>query len=604
MGKVLQLFDGLKNVVTGLGVPGFDKNANASWSHTPLAREQLAAAYKSNYLASRIVDTVANDSVRNGRQWELGADDVAKIEAVEREVKLFPYLRKTSIRSRLFGGAAIFIGTGAEELSEPLDVDREDLQYLTCLSRRVLTAGMPERDVRSSDFGRPAHYDMTSGTGVTLRIHPSRLVRMVGVDDPDDDLGYDAHQGWGYSVLEPVNCAVQDAIAANMNVAHLINEANVDVFGIKHFTEGLARGGKEYEQAVVSRMQLTQQAKSVTRAILMDQEDSYDRKQTGFANLDRIMVQFLQIVAGASGIPATRLLGIAPGGLNSTGDADERIYFDQVAQDQNLVLTPALQNLDALIVKRALGSPTDEASYAWSPLRQMTEQERADIADKLTSAGQKMAVTGAFTSEEIRAGVSSGLTTSGAMPGLEQAMADTEDGDGFDLGGDDPNAPVTDAAPRTLYVRRDVVNAAEIIAWAKGQGFKTTLPADDMHVTIAFSRAPVDWMKVGQSWDEEHTVAAGGPRIMEGLGANGEAKVLLFSNTELQWRHEQMKRAGASWDWPEYQPHITISYDPDAPDLDDVEPYAGRIVLGPEKFQEIDDGWRSKIKEDSVSEND
>lgn len=156
------------------------------------------------------------------------------------------------------------------------------------------------------------------------------------------------------------------------------------------------------------------------------------------------------------------------------------------------------------------------------------------------------------------------------------------------------NGQTADAAPRTLYVRRDVANAAEIIAWAKGQGFKTTLPADDLHVTIAYSRNPVDWMAMGSAWDDEVKIPKGGPRLMEKFG---EARVLLINSNMLRWRHSEMVEAGATWDHPEYQPHITISYDPEAPDLADVEPYQGEIILGPEIFQEVKEDWPAGLKE-------
>ena len=143
-----------------------------------------------------------------------------------------------------------------------------------------------------------------------------------------------------------------------------------------------------------------------------------------------------------------------------------------------------------------------------------------------------------------------------------------------------------DATPRTLYVHRRVENASDLIARAKSQGFKNTLPADDMHVTVAYSRTPVDWMAAGEAWDEKVEIASGGPRVMEQFG---EARVLLFASSSLKWRHDQFKEVGASWDHPEYQPHITISYDPDSPDLDNVEPYKGKIVLGPEVFSEVEE---------------
>jgi hypothetical protein len=155
------------------------------------------------------------------------------------------------------------------------------------------------------------------------------------------------------------------------------------------------------------------------------------------------------------------------------------------------------------------------------------------------------------------------------------------------------------AEPRTLYVRRDVVNAAEIIKWAKAQGFKTTLPASDMHVTVAYSHAPVDWMQMGESWysnkDGKLEVAPGGARLVEQFDKG--AVVVLFNSSELTWRHMAMRERGATWEHDEYQPHITITYEPGDVDLAKVEPYRGKIVLGPEIFEEIEEDWADGIVE-------
>src|SRR5690606_15495051 len=75
-----------------------------------------------------------------------------------------------------------------------------------------------------------------------------------------------------------------------------------------------------------------------------------------------------------------------------------------------------------------------------------------------------------------------------------------------------------DAAPRTLYVRRDVLNVAAIQKWGAGQGFTDIVP--DLHVTVAYSRKPVDWFKVGTSWTEKIEIV-GGPRLMESMGPDG-----------------------------------------------------------------------------------
>lgn len=61
--------------------------------------------------------------------------------------------------------------------------------------------------------------------------------------------------------------------------------------------------------------------------------------------------------------------------------------------------------------------------------------------------------------------------------------------------------------------------------------------------------------------------------------------VLLFASSQLCWRHEEIIRAGASHDYPDYTPHISLTKT--YVDLSKVVPYRGRIVLGPEIFEEV-----------------
>jgi len=105
---------------------------------------------------------------------------------------------------------------------------------------------------------------------------------------------------------------------------------------------------------------------------------------------------------------------------------------------------------------------------------------------------------------------------------------------------------VQDAAPRTLYISRKLLNADEVIRWARGQGIETTLPAEDMHVTIALSRIPVDWMDVPRDWstDEKgrYVIPPGGARLIERF--DGGALVLLFKDEHFEWRHKSIRDAG------------------------------------------------------------
>src|SRR5690606_23905063 len=161
------------------------------------------------------------------------------------------------------------------------------------------------------------------------------------------------------------------------------------------------------------------------------------------------------------------------------------------------------------------------------------EKEQADIFKTKADGARALAGTGTspplMPIEALSDALVNTFIEDGSLPGLEAAieeygkLSEQEEDKGdveASLAPANENEP-TDrrklqvakgAAPRTLYVSRKVTNAAAIIRWAKSQGFETTLPASDLHCTIAFSRTPVDWFAVGESWSSELKISAGGPR--------------------------------------------------------------------------------------------
>lgn len=133
-----------------------------------------------------------------------------------------------------------------------------------------------------------------------------------------------------------------------------------------------------------------------------------------------------------------------------------------------------------------------------------------------------------------------------------------------------------------MYASRPVTNAAEIAKWARSQGFTDVV--DDMHVTLAYSRDPVD---MGAAGNDRRVVSIdGGKREVKPLGDQG-AIVLKFDSPELKKRWQQFRDAGASWDYESFQPHVTITYNGQGVDLSKVKPYEGKIELGDEKTEPL-----------------
>ncbi len=143
------------------------------------------------------------------------------------------------------------------------------------------------------------------------------------------------------------------------------------------------------------------------------------------------------------------------------------------------------------------------------------------------------------------------------------------------------------AAP--LYVSRtlDATCAAKITEWARRCGFSDLIAPDQMHVTVAYSRAPVDWFRF-PSWyaSDDFVVPAGGPRRIETF--DGGVSVLRFASPALSARWEEFQQGGCSWDYPSYAPHITFAKRLGAADPARLKAFAGELRFGPEEFGPLD----------------
>ena len=164
--------------------------------------------------------------------------------------------------------------------------------------------------------------------------------------------------------------------------------------------------------------------KSSTNAVLMDKDEDWDRTQLSFTGIPEVLDSFLIVASGAADIPATRLLGRSPAGMNSTGESDVRNYYDRIRSDQSLRMTPAMRMLDDCIQAHALGSIDPDIHYEWVPLWQMDEKEKAAIGKLRAEAVKIIVDSGMVPMAALAKGYVNQLIESGDYPGLEAAMAE------------------------------------------------------------------------------------------------------------------------------------------------------------------------------------
>lgn len=642
--------DDLMNVITGLGGSG-DSIRGAFYSAPLMSHTQIENSFRTSW-ASRKVHTIPPmDMTRAWRAWNADPDDVGRIEAEEKRLGLKAKVKRALTWARLYGGSAIVLGTGDQRPELPLDsVKERGLKYIHVVTRHDLGVTEMNRDPGSEFYGQPVSYTVNSADR-PLTLHPSRVVRFIGSELPDTLAAQEA--GWGDPLLYSLWNAIINGDSAQGHFAALIAKAKVDTLTIPDFIKYVTT--PEGEALLRKRVTAAQTFESIFNTKIINGAankdaagETWEQFQVNWSGIPEVMTSFMQMIAAAADIPMTRLMGMSPAGMNATGRSDMENYFQMISAGQE-DMRAQLDQIDALLLPSAGVKPAG-IYWTYNALWTPTDKERADAGKVRADAAVALVNAGLVPDAVMQEGIKSQLIESGDYPGIDAAYRDYEAGtlepiiEEPEDKPDDPliavdpvtGAPtmnresrlfqraandaltaaldggritrevydasmavIMDAGPRPLYVYRRLLNANDVIAWAKSQGFKTTLAAEDMHATVTYSRAPVDWFKMGESWGSadggKATVNRGGPRDVERF--DGGAVVLRFSSADFIWRHEQMIREGASWDFPEYYPHVTISYDAGDIDVSKIEPYRGELRFDVEIFEALNENWKAGVQE-------
>lgn len=388
VGDVAAAADGLQNVVSGLGTDR-DKRSFSVWARPRvLTRDELENMYRGSYLAKRIVNSVADDMTSSGWHYEFDEESEEAKQAIERAEKKFAIPAKVNeaLRwGRLYGGSAIVIGTGdVKDLAKPIDPEKVtpgSLRFLHVMDRwRIAPTGAINKDLGSPWFGLPDSYVLAESS---VQVHCSRVIRFDGEKLPY--FPWVANAYWHDSVLQHVLDALMNNDTASQGIASMMFEANVDVISGVGIAELLAR--KDGEAILTKRFQLASLMKSFNKTLILDKDESYEKKSNTFSGLDAVLASFRVEVCGAADIPMTRLFGQSPGGLNATGDGDLQNYYKMIASKQDSDLRPQLEYLYG-IVGRSEEFFDEDMNLVFDPLWEMSEKDKAAVENQRAQRDQ------------------------------------------------------------------------------------------------------------------------------------------------------------------------------------------------------------------------
>ena len=296
-------------------------------------------------------------------------------------------------------------------LEEPVNPRRvKNIDFLRVYARPDIQLSHESiiTDTQSTFFDDLEILTIQTLSGNLIPVHRSRLLVFKGRTVPriHGTLGSRANSRgtqtpledwfWGVSVMNQIWSRLSNLGSSEKGIANIMQELVIGVFKISNLVDLLSSGR---EQELYTRMDIIQVSKSIINAVLLGENESFDRNIANLAGAPEILSKMMLMVSAVSGIPLTRLFGQAPSGLSTDDESGTRTYYDTVSAGQHNELEPTIWPCLQMV-----GGYTKVADpkVMWLPLLEMTEKEKAEIYE-INSRGDKTYMeAGVISDGEVR----------------------------------------------------------------------------------------------------------------------------------------------------------------------------------------------------------
>lgn len=338
--------DGYYNAMFGQGFRQTDPFAHYAQSLNFVSDEQCSCLYAYNGIAKNIIDIPANDAVRKGFKikFDGDTDDVNRaVKSICEDLEVEKNFSEALAWSDLFGGALIVVmANDGNALEEPLNYNTlRNIEALKVFDRVCVTGAEQYTDATAPEFMNDRLYQLNNYGSNPFWVHESRVLRFNGGRLPM--IQRNLRQGWGAKKFE----AIKDDVFRYGNALEMAIQAlcrlSEDILKLDGMTEILAMDGGD--EAIQRRLHLLDMSRHLMNTIAIDGTDEYDRKGLSLNGIKEIIEKFETALCADTGIPATRLFGRSPDGMNSTGESDENNYFSMIERRQDIEVKPALVKL-------------------------------------------------------------------------------------------------------------------------------------------------------------------------------------------------------------------------------------------------------------------
>ena len=337
--------DSWVNRATNLGVSN-SRTSNTLYSPSlNLNKRTLEGLYNDDGISKRIVECIVADSLKGF----VNAEDelLDEMERIQAEEKIY----EAGTFGRLYGGALLvaFVDDG-QELSQPLNHKRiHKIVSLKIYDRHQVSFEEEDicNDIYKEHFGEPEIYKISQqqqNNYITdnqyFKIHRSRCFLFGG--QRQSTTTKSNNNGWDGSVLQACYNSIRNyGIVQNTSVEIIQDfvQPILKMQGLDH------KAGTGEIDSIRERLDILDRSRSAQNTIVLDSEsgEEYSKLPSNVSGLSELWEQFSEAICAATGIPASRLFGRSPSGLNATGESDLKNWHDIVESYRKVQIKPCLK---------------------------------------------------------------------------------------------------------------------------------------------------------------------------------------------------------------------------------------------------------------------
>lgn len=352
--------------------------------------------FKRGDVAARVVEAFPKATWRGGAELIEDEDPTVETEFEEawedlaKRLQVWPSLQRADILAGLGPFSVLLIGTpGKLEEEMPQLRGPDDVLYLLPYGSDEVSISQSVEDAEDPRFGLPLTYKLkrvATARTITREVHWTRLIHIA--DNVLDDRVNGSpllERAWNrLDDLDKVVGGGSEAFWLRVNKGLIFNidpNVKVDQPQLDKLKEEAEEFAHNMRRTLAARgFEVTDVGSDVAR--ITDPVDS-----------------IVALISGATGIPQRILLGSERGELASTQDKEN--WDERVSDRRRDFAEPVVRDLvDRLVERGALPQP-EEYEVRWPEVEDLTDAERADVADKWAGLNAKAKGT-VVLAEEIR----------------------------------------------------------------------------------------------------------------------------------------------------------------------------------------------------------